>query len=148
MRARGAAAIVALGLILCACGASTLTARELRMRASTVCVTAVRRSDRIAPPRSNAAGAAFLARGIAIFTPELTALRKLAPPPRLANAYRSALGEATQQLDALIATEHNLRGGDDPVVAIKQLHVELLAINVRDRSAWRVVGIPACSNLS
>ena len=146
MTARALAAILTI-LVLSACGAGTLSARALRMQASARCTAAVRRSDRIALPRSNAGGAAFLARGIAAFTPELTALRKLAPPRRLANAYRGAVAAARQQLDALIATEHDLRGGDDPVVAIKQLGVELTPINARDRAAWEDMGIPACSNL-
>jgi hypothetical protein len=133
-------------LVLAACGSSTLTAGALRMQAGRVCRTAARRSDRIALPSSNAAGGSFLADGIAVFRPELAALRRLAPPARLAAAYRAALGDAKQQLDALIATDQNLRLGGDPVVAIKQLDVELAAINIRDREAWRTVGAPACAN--
>jgi hypothetical protein len=76
------------------------------------------------------------------------ALRKLAPPHRLAEAYRAALADANQQLDALIATDHNLQSGGDPVVAIKQLDIELAAINLRDHAAWTIVGVPACANLT
>ncbi|MEA2198350.1 MAG: hypothetical protein QOJ25_2401 [Solirubrobacteraceae bacterium] len=141
-----AGALVA--VLLAGCGSSTLSARELRRRATLVCTTAVRRSDRISLPPSNAAGAVFLARGITIFRPELTALRKLAPPRSLANAYRVALADSAQQLDALIATDHNLRNGGDPVVAIRQLDVELGPINDRDRASWRTVGAPACANLT
>jgi len=82
MIARAAAATVTI-VALAGCGSSTLSARALRTQASRVCITAVRRSDRIALPRSNAGGTAFLARGIAVFGPELEALRKLAPPPSL-----------------------------------------------------------------
>jgi hypothetical protein len=147
MIARAAAATVTI-VALAGCGSSTLSARALRTQASRVCITAVRRSDRIALPRSNAGGTAFLARGIAVFGPELEALRKLAPPPSLRANYRAAVADAAQQLDALIATEHDLRKGGDPVGAIRQLEGELTAINARDRDAWNAIGVPACSNLT
>jgi len=143
-------AITAVTLGLAGCGSNTLTAKELRSRANLVCATALRRSDRIATPKSNAGGAAFLDHGITVFGPELAALRKLVPPHSLAGTYRTALGDSTQQLDALIATDHNLGSGGDPVVAIKQLDVELNgagAIDVRDLQAWRAVGVPICANL-
>ena len=144
VRATAAAALI---LALAGCGSSTLSARALRTQASGVCASAVRRSDRIALPGSNAGGAAFLAQGIKVFGPELEKLKKLAPPRGLAGAYSTALGDAAAQLDALVATEHDLRGGDDPVVAIRELGDELTAIDARDRAAWRAVGAPTCSNL-
>jgi len=128
------------------CGSSTLSARALRTQARRLCAAAIRRSDRIAMPGSNGGGATFLAHGITIFRSELGALRKLAPPRALVSAYRTSLGDSAQQLDALIATHHDLVHGDDPVVAIKQLEVELTAINSRDRDAWRATGVPACAN--
>lgn len=146
--ATAALAITTLALTVAGCGSATLTARALRTQASIVCTRAIRRSESIAPPRANTAGGVFLAKGIAIFGPELSALRRLAPPHALADAYRTALAAAKQQLDALIATEHNLRGGDDPVVAIKQLDVELTPVDARDLEAWRAVGVPDCANLS
>ena len=141
------AAVTALTISGCG-GASTLSARELRAQAGARCESAVRRSDRIAMPRSNSGGAAFLEQGIAIFRSELAALRKLVPPRKLAGAYRIALGDSAQQLDALIATERYLHGGGDPVVAIKQLDVELGAIDARDRAAWTAVGVAVCTNLA
>ncbi|MDQ6806949.1 MAG: hypothetical protein M3065_18770 [Actinomycetota bacterium] len=147
-RAAKLAVIAALvAVALSGCGSGTLTAKALRQQASLVCTTAVRHSARIAMPSSNSGGAAFLAQGIAVFRPELAALKQLEPPRRLAEAYRAALGDAKQQLDALIATDHTLGTGEDPVVAIKQLDVELAAIDVRDREAWRALGAPACANL-
>jgi hypothetical protein len=133
-------------LALSGCGSGTLSAQELRRQATLVCTAAVRRSDRIAMPDSNSGGAAFLARGITDFRPELTALRKLVPPRRLADLYRTALADAKQQLNALIATDHDLDSGGDPVVDINELDVELTAVNARDLGAWRAVGAPACSN--
>jgi len=144
---RSVAPIVVIALSLAGCGSSTLTARALRARANRLCAAAVRRSNRLTMPRSDSGGAAFLARGITIFGSELDALRKLVPPQRLAGAYRISLGDSAQQLDALIATEHGLRGGADPVLAIKQLDLELGAIDARDRQAWRALGVPACTNL-
>ncbi|MDQ6775489.1 MAG: hypothetical protein M3071_04525 [Actinomycetota bacterium] len=132
---------------LSGCGNGTLTAKELRQQATVVCAAAVRRSDRIAIPRSNSGGAAFLDQGITVFRPELAAVRKLVPPRSLADAYRAALGDARQQLNALIAADQNLATGGDPVVAINQLDVELTAIDARDLGAWRAVGAPACANL-
>jgi hypothetical protein len=143
-----ALAAIALTLALAGCGSGTLTAKELRRQANLVCTAAVRRSDGIAVPSSNAGGAAFLDQGITVFRRELVALRKLPPPRSLAEAYRAALGDSKQQLDALIATDHNLGSGGDPVVAIRQLDVELEAIDARDLQAWRAVGAPVCANLA
>jgi hypothetical protein len=151
MRLRAATAGLTAAIIaavsLSGCGSSTLSAKALRTRANLLCTTAVRRSYRIATPHANSGGAAFLAQGITIFGSELDALHKLAPPRNLASAYRTSLSDSAQQLDALIATHHDLVAGDDPVVAIKQLDVELAAVNARDRAAWRAVGVPACTNL-
>jgi len=150
MTRRTPTAALAAGLVVLAlpgCGSSTLSPRALRRQANLLCTAAVRRSDRIALPGSNLGGARFLQQGITIFGSELRALRKLPPPPALADLYRTALSGSTQQLDALIATHHDLLHGDDPVVAIKQLEVELSAVNSRDREAWRAVGVPACTNL-
>lgn len=141
-----AAAVTAVAL--CGCGSDTLTPRALRTRATALCAAAIRRSGRIPAPSSNAAGANFLAQGIAIFRPELDALRKLPPPHELAEAYRVALGDSTQQLDALIAAHSDLARGQDPVLVIHQLDVELSAINTRDAGAWQAVGAPTCSNTS
>ncbi|HEY5317531.1 MAG TPA: hypothetical protein VIJ20_06090 [Solirubrobacteraceae bacterium] len=149
MSARCVCVLLVAGLVavlVCGCGSGTLSARVLRRQASVVCTAAVRRSDRIALPGTNSGGARFLEQGIAAFRPELEKLKQLAPPHRLAGLYRAALGDSTQQLDALIATNHDLQGGDDPVIAIKQLDVELTAINARDRAAWRSLGAPACAN--
>jgi hypothetical protein len=147
---RGVARLVAVtfgAVLLAGCGSSTLTAGELRTRATRLCTTAVLRSNEIALPASTSGGAAFLAHGITIFRPELAALRKLAPPRSLAEPYRVALADAAQQLDALVATDHNLRNGDDPVVAIRQLNLELVPIDARDTASWRAVGVPGCANL-
>jgi hypothetical protein len=141
-------AIIAAALTLAGCGSSVLPARELRIRASRVCTAAIRRSDRIAPPRTNTGGATFLAQGIAIFRPELSALRRLSPPRTLADPYRAALTTSAHQLGALIAAQHALRSGDDPVVAIKHLELELTPINARAMAAWRAVGAPVCANSS
>lgn len=146
--ATAAIAVAITAVALSGCGSGTVSPRALRARAGRVCTASVRRSDRIALPRTNSGGTAFLAQGIKIFQSELDALRKLAPPRDLATAFHIAVSDSRQQLDALIGTEHNLRHGDDPVVAIKQLDVELGAINDRDREAWRAVGVPACTNLS
>jgi hypothetical protein len=148
--ARGVARLVAItfgAVLLAGCGSSTLTSGELRIRATRLCTTAVLRSNEIVLPASTSGGAAFLAHGITIFRPELAALRKLAPPRNLADRYRVALADAAQQLDALVATDHNLRHGDDPVVAIRQLNLELGPIDARDTASWRAVGAPACANL-
>jgi hypothetical protein len=147
MRRRAAWALVGAAVLLAGCGSSTLSAQALRARATRLCREAVARSDHIHLPASNTSGGAFLAQGIAVFRPELAALRKLAPPSRLAGPYRVALADSGQQLDALVAADHNLRSGEDPVLAIKQLDVELGAINARDQASWRALGAPACANL-
>jgi hypothetical protein len=141
-------AAAAMAVALGGCGSGTLSPRVLRARATALCTTAVRRSDRIPAPSSNSRGAAFLAQGIGIFSTELNGLRRLAPPPGLAGSYRVALDAARQQLDALIAAHANLVRGADPITSVKQLDVELTAIDARDRGAWDALGAPECSNLA
>jgi hypothetical protein len=143
-----ALAVALVALSLGGCGSGVLSAPALRAQARLVCTTALRRSDRIAAPSSNGGGGAFLAQGIRVFRPELAALRRLTPPRSLAGDYRAALADSAQQVDALIATDHYLHAGGDPVVAIRQLDVELSAINARDRGAWRTLGVPVCANLT
>lgn len=140
--------VLIIALLLSGCGSDTLSARALRSQARVLCRAAVRRSNRIAMPSSNSGGASFLAQGIAVFRPELDALRELKPPHSLAEAYHIALSDSAQQLDALIATEHNLLSGGDPVDTMNQLDVSLAAIAARDRAAWRTVGVTACTNLA
>ena len=55
-----AASLAVTALTVTGCASSTLTAKELRRQAALVCTTAVRRSDRLAVPRSNAGGAGEL----------------------------------------------------------------------------------------
>ena len=148
-RRRVVPALSVVGLLaLAGCGGNALSPQALRTRATRICAQAVRSSDRIPLPASTAGGAAFLAQGIAIFGPELERLRRLVAPPKLAGAYRVALADSKQQLDALVASDHNLRAGGDPVVTVKLLDVELGPIDTRDQASWRAVGAPACANLS
>ena len=88
-------AVVLLAVVLLAgCGSAALSDSQLRSRASRICALATVRTDRITTPTMPSQEAAFVNRGIAALTPELTALQRLRAPGDMADDYRDAV-EAT-----------------------------------------------------
>jgi hypothetical protein len=138
-----AAALVAASL-LCACGSTALTDRQLRSRAGRICKVAAERTDRIATPTMPTQEASFLSRGIAALTPEMSALRRLRAPGDTADDYRDAVEATGAELAALRSTLKGLRAGNDPVVAIKTLQQELAPAETKASIAWSALDLPAC----
>ena len=48
------------------------------------------------------------------------------------------------ELAALRSSLKGLRAGNDPVVAIKTLQQQLIALEQRANGAWRTLKVPAC----
>ncbi len=143
---RVAALLAVAALALCGCGSSSLSTRQLRSAATRICTTATRRIDRIPTPTSPAGGELFLQQGIAAVTPELTALRKLAAPNDLKQAYSTALRATTQELQALRTTLRQLQAGGDPVILIKTLQQRIAPLETQANAAWQTLEITACLN--
>jgi hypothetical protein len=142
---RACVVLVALALLMSACGgASSLSARQLRARATRACAAATARLDSIPTPKAPAAGASFLRRGIAALGPELARLATLHPTGELGAAYDRARTATEQELAALKSSLKGLRAGNDPVVAIKTLQTELVGLEKRATAAWRQLEIPGC----
>jgi hypothetical protein len=133
-------------LCLTGCGAASLSTTELRNQATRVCSAARKQTNLIATPTSPAGGAAFLSQGLAVLGPELAVLRKLRPPRDLAQVYSTAVGAFSQKVAALRETANTLKGGGDPVIAMKTLQQQLAPLESDEDGAWRALEIPSCMN--
>lgn len=137
---------VALGLLavpaLAGCGGSSPTASQLRTRATQVCNVAARRLNNIPTPVQPSQGAAFVTRGVAVLSRELTALRAMHAP----SSFHDAVTAKAAELALLRSTAKGLKAGNDPVVAIKTLQTQLAPVEARDDLAWEDLGILACVN--
>jgi hypothetical protein len=135
-----ATALVMLG----GCGSNSLSEKQLRAHAASVCTAASRRANRIPTPTDPADGSAFLKSGITALQPEVIALKALRPPHDVADVYEASVRGVAQQLSMLELTLRHLRGGQDPVVAIKTLQEHLAPIEASADSGWQTLEIPAC----
>lgn len=139
-----AAPLVVAAMLVTGCGSGTLTDGQLRTRATRICRLATLRTDRITTPTAPGQEAAFLSRGVAALTPELTALQRLTAPDDMSGDYRDAVDATGAELAALRSTLKGLRAGNDPVVAIKTLQQELAPAEAKASSAWTTLELPAC----
>jgi hypothetical protein len=130
------------GVALAGCGASSLSASQLRSRAAHICTVSALEAGAIPTPTTPAEGARFVRSGIAVLRPELVKLRTLQGP----DEYRRAVAAMAGELAALRFTLKGLRAGNDPVVAIKTLQRQLAPIELRGSRAWSALGIPACAS--
>jgi hypothetical protein len=142
---RGAAfaALAVLGLGGCG-GSSSLTADQLRARATVLCNLASVQTDRITTPSAPADTGRFLRQGIALIEPELQQLRKLHAPQDIASVYATGTGGMGQELAALRAARASIERGDNAVTATKALGQKLAPLRIEVDGAWRALQIPAC----
>jgi hypothetical protein len=141
---RAAAALV-LAVSIAGCGSSTLSEKQLRSDATRVCSITRTGLNRIAVPSRPAAGEPFLRRGTEALRPELTALRKLAPPKQLEATYRRALDALTSEVAELGVADASLRRGADPVATFHTLAGRIQALEAEANTAWTSLQIPACT---
>lgn len=139
-----AAALACGALLLGGCGSSALSDKQLRRKASRICVTAQRASSSIAAPTDPAKGQQFLQHGIAALAPSVAALHRLKPSSDLEDVYETALGATDRELALLRQALRGLQAGNDPVVAIKTLQAELGPAEDAAARAWHEVDVPAC----
>jgi hypothetical protein len=142
-RAGGSVAGVLLALAVSACGATQLSSVQFRDRASRICAAADARTNAITSP-SLTGTAAFLRRGIAALTPELTQLEQLRPRGAAAPTYASALSDLRAELAYLATAERSLGTGADPMVVFPALQRQLAPLEAPAKRAWHRLGIPGC----
>jgi hypothetical protein len=133
-----------LAVLVAGCGSAELSDVQLRKRATELCSTANRQTNRIANPPAPAAASGFLDQGITVFRAELARLRKLRPPSDLASTYNTSVDALTGELSDLQFTARKLRAGQDPVVAIRQLERGLEPLEATENRAWSTLDVPAC----
>ncbi len=139
-------AALALTFGLYGCASSSLTASQLRAKASGICVAARTQAERIPTPASPARGGAFLEHGIAVLRPELASLRALRAPSDLGAIYATAVRSYSEEARAISATARELGLGADPVAAIEGLQRRLAPLESQGEGAWQALGITACTN--
>jgi hypothetical protein len=145
VRTRAVLASVA-ALAVAGCGSKPLSNGELQRQATRVCTQAGARTDRLPTPGSPAGTIAFVRRAVAVMSPELAALKGLKPPGDVADVYSTAIDAFTKKLTALKDSVRDLRGGADPVIAIKTLQQQLGPLESQEDGAWQALAIPACLN--
>jgi hypothetical protein len=143
MRSRAVIAVaIALGLV--GCGASSLSASQLRTGATRICRLSERRTAQIPTPTLASAASRYLRGGILVLTPELTRLRALHPPADVAGPYLAALQATGAEVGALRFARKRLDSGEDPLVAVKSLEQLLRPLEARADRAWSSVGAAPC----
>jgi hypothetical protein len=133
-----------LAVLVVGCGSAELSDVQLRQRATELCSTANRQTDRIATPPTPSAGVGFLDRGIVVFRSELARLRMLRPPSDLAPAYHTSVGAFSEELSDLESSARKLRAGADPVAQFRLLERELAPLEATENRAWSTLRVPAC----
>ncbi len=145
---RSVAALTAVALLVSGCGASAgLSAAQLRTRARRDCLAAARSLQRIPSPAVYSGAGAFLARGIAVIGPELTALRRLHPAGGVtAAAYSTALDASRAELSAMRLAVRRIDRNADPIATLRALQARLTPLETRADAAWRSLGLGVCAD--
>jgi hypothetical protein len=144
---RSFALVLGASVLIAGCGgSSTLSADQLRSRATNLCAAAGRQANRIATPRSPAGAEAFVRAGIAVLTPELKQLKTLRAPDDLAEVYSTSITALSQKLRALQSAVREMNSGANPVTAMTALAQRLAPIETSEDGAWQALEIPTCMN--
>jgi hypothetical protein len=137
---------LAVALAIAGCGTESLSTRDLRNKATAICQTAGKQTNRLTPPSGPAGAAAYISNGAAILRPQLAGLRTLHAPSDLAQVYTTAIDGFARKLDALDAAARDLRAGGDPVTVMRSLQTKLGTLETQEDGAWQALEIPACLN--
>lgn len=133
-----------LALALGGCGDDSLSAAELRARATAICARTAAATDRIAVPSTPAQGGQFLDEGIARLRPALARLRDLKAPEALRRDYERAVELAAQELALILRHERAIAAGDDVIDTFRRLDGQLEPLTQQEDAYWRALQVPAC----
>jgi hypothetical protein len=125
---------------LAGCGSSSLSAAQIRSRATKACTATARRTGKLSTPASPGGAVTFLNHGIAAIDQEVSQLQAM----HATGTAKTAVDGTAAELAALRFTVKSLRADNDPVVAIKTLQARLAPIERRTNAAWRTLDVPAC----
>jgi hypothetical protein len=139
-------AAVAVAVAVAACGSSPASQVQLREQATAICAHTNRQISAIGSPPSQAAGEAFLQRGITALKPELRQLQQLSPPQDVADVWSTAVHSLSGELAALQAATAKIDSGADTATAFKTLQQTLTPLETQANNAWNALEIPACQN--
>ncbi len=131
-------------MALAGCGASSLSAQQLRSKARRICGRAQRRTAEIPSPSRPGDAQRYLSRGVQALALELAALRALRPSDGLSRGYRQALEASAHELAALRTSVRGLKSGDDPVQAIGILQHRLAPLEANVTRAWSALDVTEC----
>jgi hypothetical protein len=134
----------ALAATLSACGADSLTAQQLRARASAICTRTAAATDRIAVPSTPDQGERFLSDGIARLRPAAAQLRALKAPTALRRRYDRAAQLAGEEVALIALHARAIAGGEDAIGAFRRLDAALEPLVREENAYWRGLRLPAC----
>jgi hypothetical protein len=145
-RPRLVAVVLALASVLAlgACGDDSLSAEELRIRATAICSRAAAATDRIAVPARPSEGGAFLSDGLAQLRPAARRLAALKAPEELRERYDRAVELARQEIALIARHQREIAAGDDVIDTYRRLDDALAPLLAQENAYWRGLEIPAC----
>ncbi|HMJ01354.1 MAG TPA: hypothetical protein VK506_00345 [Conexibacter sp.] len=133
-----------LAIALGACGDDSLSAEQLRARATAICTRTAAATDRIAVPARPSEGGAFLAEGIAQLRVAARRLAALKAPEDLRERYDRAVELAGEEVALIARHERAIASGDDVIDTFRRLDDELEPLTVQEDAYWRALEIPRC----
>ncbi len=133
-----------LALGLAACGDDSLSADELRVRATAICARTAGATDRVPVPARPSEGGAFLSEGLAQLRPAVRRLTALKAPEDLRERYDRAVELAAEEIALIARHERAIAAGDDVIDTFRRLDDALAPLTAREDAYWRGLEIPAC----
>lgn len=133
-----------LALAVAACGEDSLTAAQLRDRATAICTRTAIATDRVAVPNGPAQGGRFLRQGLARLRPAAARLRALKAPRQLRERYDRAVQLAGEEIALIARHERAIAAGDDVIDGYRRLDAALEPLVRQENAYWRGLDVPAC----
>lgn len=144
MIGRAAPLALLLAVALAACGADSLTATQVRERATAICARTAAATDRVAVPNDPSQGDRFLRQGAAQLRPAVAQLEGLKTPDELRQRYDRAVRLAGEEVALIVRHERAIAHGEDVIGTYRRLDAALAPLVRQENATWRGLGVPAC----
>jgi len=134
----------ALAFAAAGCGDDSLSAHDLRARASRICARTATATDRIPLPSTFDEGARFLRAGAAEMSPAVRRLRALRAPHDLRTSYAQAVALRAREIGLIAGQARAIDAGADPIDAYRALQAQLAPLTRMEDATWRALRVAAC----
>jgi hypothetical protein len=129
---------------LAGCSDGSLSADQLRSRASAICTRAAAATDRIPVPSSPDEGVRFLRAGAARLLAANHRLGRLKAPEDLRAGYKRAVALGALELGLIEGNANAIARGADAIDTFHRLEDQLAPLTDRENAHWRALEVPAC----